>query len=347
MFPYQPIRGQSPMPPPSQFANEIARLMRDPDAMRPEWERMQRSGGRSHYDPTQPRVPAGNSDGGQWTDTGQGAGVQPANSSEEIAKEIARLMQDPDAPRHGREGMQAFGPGVPAGHPEHRERTDTGSAITPYDRTEGEQPQLAQFSPNRPPVRPGPIGVLLSLFAALSARNTPTQRATFDFNAREFLRDPLRELDRANVRQLNQREVENVCRKLDDVQRRTDRIASTVRADRPDSTAQQHGTAVHTRIAQEINEPRKPDGSPKDPNYRAEVSYWKMEEDGVYGRKDSIRIDVLENAGRGVVCVYDIKTGQSRRSGLNLDRMLEIAKNVLGAYPHVQRVIITEVRPRR
>ena len=66
-----------------------------------------------------------------------------------------------------------------------------------------------------------------------------------------------------------------------------------------------------------------------------------------YGQMDSIRIDVLENAGRGVVCVYDIKTGQSRHSGLTFNRMQEIAKNVLSAYPHVQRVIITEVRPRR
>jgi hypothetical protein len=72
-----------------------------------------------------------------------------------------------------------------------------------------------------------------------------------------------------------------------------------------------------------------------------------MEEDGVYGKKDSIRIDVLENAGRSVVCVYDIKTGQGPRSGLTFNRMQEIAKNVLTAYPHVQRVIITEVRPRR
>jgi hypothetical protein len=99
-------------------------------------------------------------------------------------------------------------------------------------------------------------------------------------------------------------------------------------------------------VAREINEPRRPDGRPKDPNYRAEVSYWKMEEDDVYGRKDSIRIDVLENAGRRLVCVYDIKTGQSRSSGLSLGRMLEIAKNVLGAYPDVERIIITEVRPR-
>jgi hypothetical protein len=329
---------------PEDIDNEIARLMRDPDALRGERGRTPRFGRRGHYDPSQPRVPAGHSDGGQWTAAGGGAGAQPVRSSEEIDKEIARLMRDPDALRYEREGIQAVGPRV---HPEDGERIDIDNTDVTTGRGGSEQPHLAQFSPNRPPARPGLIGALLTLFTVLSARNTSTQRAIFEFNAREFLRDPLRELDRANVTQLNQREVESVCKKLGDVQARTDKIASAVRGDRPDLTAQQYGTAVHTRVAQEINEPRKPDGSPKDPNYRAEVSYWKMEEDGVYGRKDSIRIDVLENAGRRLVCVYDIKTGQSRGSGLTFNRMREIAQNVLSAYPHVERVVITEVRPRR
>lgn len=285
------------MSPSPQFASEIARLMRDPDALRDEWERMQRSGRRGHYDPDQPRVPAGHSDGGQWTDT--------------------------DGPNDDSNQVRGADPSIV---------------------------QPAQFQLLRRPIQKGiqrGIEAALALFAALSARNTPEQRAIFDFNAREFLRDPHAALDTKNVKVLTQQEVENVCKKLNDLQQRTDRITSAVRANAPYLNAQQHGTAVHTRIAQEINEPRKPDGSPKDPNYRAEVSYWKMSEDKVYGRKDSIRIDVLENAGRRLVCVYDIKTGQSRRSGLHLDRMIEIAKNVLGAYPDAERIIITEVRPRR
>src|SRR5258705_12230054 len=37
--------------------------------------------GRSHFNPNQPRVPAGNSDGGQWTSIG-GAGVRAAYAEE-------------------------------------------------------------------------------------------------------------------------------------------------------------------------------------------------------------------------------------------------------------------------
>jgi hypothetical protein len=280
------------MPLPTHVLNEIARLMRDPDALRHEREGMPLSGRRGHYDPNQPRVPAGRSGGGQWTDTDG-----PNDDSNNVHGDDFAIVQPARLP------LSLF-----------RRR-----------------------APNRQGIQRG-IEAALALYAALSAQNTPEQRTVFDFNAREFLRDPQAALDPKNVKQLAQRDVENACTKLHDLQQRTDRIAGTVRADAPYLNARQFGTAVHTRIAHEINEPRRPDGSPKDPDYRAEVSYWKMEEDKVYGRKDSIRIDVLENAGRRLVCVYDIKTGTSRSSGLSLHRMNEIAKNVPGAYPHVDEL---------
>jgi hypothetical protein len=57
-----------------KFANEIERLMRDPDSMRTEAEQMRRSGGSGHYDPTQPRVPAGDPRGGQFASKGHRGG---------------------------------------------------------------------------------------------------------------------------------------------------------------------------------------------------------------------------------------------------------------------------------
>jgi hypothetical protein len=59
-----------------EVAAEIARLMRDPDSMRAEAEHMRRSGGGGHYDPNQPRVPAGDPKGGQFASKGyRGGGV--------------------------------------------------------------------------------------------------------------------------------------------------------------------------------------------------------------------------------------------------------------------------------
>jgi hypothetical protein len=197
---------------------------------------------------------------------------------------------------------------------------------------------------------------LLALFAALSAENSPEQRAIFEFNARRFRRDSRDALDRANVdilnREqveanvdiLNREQVENECRKLDKVQEKTDKavdnINDQIRRTGVYMSPSQFGTAVHKNLKDQIVDL-------KNPNLRAEVSYWKMREDNVYGRPGSIRVDVLERADGNVVCVYDIKTGQTRRSGLTPARMLEITKNVLKAYPDARHVVVTEVRPTR
>jgi hypothetical protein len=275
------------MNPPSHFANEIARLMRDPDALRHEREHVPRFDRRGDYDPNQPRIPAGHADGGQWTGTGRASG-------------------------------------------------------TTSDASDSEQPQLAQFSPNRPPVRPGLIGALLSLFAMLSARNAPEQRAIFEFNARQYLKDPSGELSRANVERLNRDQVRNACKRLEDVQKDTDKVERAVRRDGGWlMSPQQFGTAVHKELKDLIN-------GRNEAYLHAEVSRIKGElDDADYGTKGSVRIDVLEYAGEGTVCVYDIKTGTSRRSGLTPARMRELAENALKAYPNTQRIIVTEVRPSR
>ena len=134
------------MPLPTHVANEIARLMRDPDALRHERERMPPSGRRGHYDPNQPRVPAGNSDGGQWTDVDG-----PNDDSNNVHGDDFSIVQP------------ARFPTVSTSNPKSL-RTDQG-------------------------IQRG-IEAALALYAALSARNSPEQRAIFDFNAREFLRDP-------------------------------------------------------------------------------------------------------------------------------------------------------------
>lgn len=59
-----------------EIAAEIARLMRDPDALRSERVGMPRPGGRGHYDPNQPRVPAGDPRGGQFAPKGHRGGTQ-------------------------------------------------------------------------------------------------------------------------------------------------------------------------------------------------------------------------------------------------------------------------------
>jgi hypothetical protein len=284
------------MPVPTHVAEEIARLMRDPDALRHERERMPSFGRRGHYDPNQPRRPAGNSDGGQWTD-------------------------------------------------------DDGDATAP-GLTAGERPHLAQFSPDRPPVRPpvappirppaapGALGALLTLYAICAARNTAERRAIFEFNAKQYLVDPSGELIEADVETLNRREVQNACPGLKKVQEKTDEAVGNVLADGGWSLSpQQFGTAVHKELEHLIkSDPRT--------NLQAEVSRVKSERANKrYGTKDSIRIDVLECAEARTTCAYDIKTGESRNSGLSPSRMREIASHAIKACPNTKRVVVTEVRP--
>jgi hypothetical protein len=88
---------------------------------------------------------------------------------------------------------------------------------------------------------------------------------------------------------------------------------------------------------------RRARSEPRDPNFRAEVSLIKLEEER-YGEPGTVRIDVLENPGKGTVCVYDIKIG---RSPLTIARTRELATNVLFFYPGTSRIIVTEVRPGR
>src|SRR5438874_826817 len=101
----------------------------------------------------------------------------------------------------------------------------------------------------------------------------------------------------------------------------------------------QYGTAVHQYVAQAINGRNNPSLRTYDENFRtlrAEISYVKMEEEGVnmkeelermqkegvrYGTTGSIRVDVLEHKNDSTVCVYDIKTGNS---GLSPARFAEI-----------------------
>jgi len=250
------------MPLPAHVANEIARLMRDPDALRHERGRMPPPGQRGHYDPNQPRVPAGNSGGGQWTDADGDTAASRLNDSE--------------------------------------------------------HPQLAQFSPDRPPVQtpvrppvlpparppggPGWIGALLTLYAIWSARNKPESRAVFEFNAREYLRGSNDELVEADVDRLNREEVKNACPGIDEVQDKTNKAYGHVmRNGGRFMSPQQLGTAVHKQLEDSINDDTKT-------KLQAEVSRVKSDAANAdFGVKDSVRIDVLECPETRTTCVYDSK----------------------------------------
>ena len=250
---------------------KIRQLRREHDAIRLEYESIKREYYGRKYDPNQPRVPAGQAGGGQWT------------HEDGIPSSARPIFHDPR--------RLAVRKAIEAG---------------------------------------------LAFYTWLSARNGRGSQAIITFNASEFKPDGRGELDLSDVKLLDRDKVDAACPRLDEVQDRTDVAADAIRRSGRYLPPAEFGTAVHSHLKKQIE-------ALDDPDFRAEVSYVKNKEEN-YGRKDSIRIDVLENVGDGTVCVYDIKTG---RRGLSVARTAEIAMNVFKAFPGTQRFIVSEIRPGR
>jgi hypothetical protein len=296
---------------PAWLAREERRWLR-PDAhrwWRPDHGRFEKPNRfERKYSPDQPRVPAGNPDGGQWTSGSSGSSL----ASESF--DGASFAEGTDAE-----------PG--------------------FDSTESPV-RLAYLGPafhtGRVIVQAG-IEATLGLYAALSAQNGPDRTAVAVFRATDFEpgADPRSPV--SLVGSLTREEVDQVCPAQQLVQDLTDKAA--VSFNRADYGASGYGTAVHMKVRDDIE-------AFHNPRLLAEVSYLKTlvetgsepSESVYYGKRGSIRVDVLEKASNYTVCVYDIKTG-SRILGLS--RMREIAQTVSNNFPGTLRIVVTETRPRR
>jgi hypothetical protein len=205
------------MPLPPHIANEIARLMRDPDALRHERERISPSGRRSYYNPNQPRVPAGNSDGGQWMDAGPGSGL---STREQPQMGHALLTGTRLADVLVRHLPIEFVQGKAKG---------------------GRRPNPFEFAD----------AARLALYNELSVRNGADQQTIVEFRAAQYRRDTL---DITQVAVLSRDEFGNRCPLLGKVQSLTNEATDEVRSSGGSLSPQQFGTAVHTLLKQKIIE---------------------------------------------------------------------------------------------
>ncbi len=186
------------------------------------------------------------------------------------------------------------------------------------------------------PAAPATIEAGAALYVWLSNRNGPDSTAVLSFRADEFKPGESPQATPEWVGTRTRDETNAACPRHEEVQSRTDDVADRLRREGNYWTATEYGTKVHTALKKEIE-------ALGDPNFRAEASFIKSEEAG-YGKKGSIRVDVIEKVDENTVCVYDIKTG---RSGLSPARALEIATNVQLYYQGTTRIIVIETRPRR
>jgi hypothetical protein len=284
--------------------------------------------GQHSYDPNQPRVPKGHSDGGRWT-SGGGEGLakfQPNGVADDSndwrdawAEASPEELQDSSSDKPRAPLNQVALLQIPAAIVAAGAENAAGSAAATW------------------------LG--LSAYSALSQRNTRDRRAVIEFNAKQFGPDESSEIDLKSITSLNYDQVKSACKRIEIVQGIVDKAVAEVRADelrnRTRLSPSQFGTAVHTIVEREIK-------LLNDPMLSSEVSFVKMKEENGQtkdpevkrGTKGSIRVDVYEKTDNGTVCVYDIKTGWS---GLSIPRINEIAFNSWRkGSPYF---IITEIRP--
>ena len=249
----------------------------------------------------------------------------------------AEQFQRPDSGRHAFGSEQFHGdlcgrkyadqPREPAGTPEGGQFASAGGG-SPKVR-------VAFAGPAATAAR-ATVQLGLMLYTQMSAQNGRGKRAIVTFRAQKF-ETGSGTLDLQNTQNLDRDEVRQVCPRLEEVQQRTDRAATSVKELGRSLSPQQYGTAVHENLKQQIK-------ALSDPNLIAEESFLKSKAEARYGSKGSVRVDVLENVGNGNVCVYDVKTGESK---LDRWRMKEIAENVFRNFPGTQRIVVSEIRPTR
>lgn len=329
---------------------------------------------RKPHDSQQPRVPKGYTGGGRWTD-GDDHG-EASKRSEEPSREADTADSEPFIDRAAGAVVRSeyATPDHEGWSERHTVTLRDGSAyvfedwgriqrvyrngepVGTIEWTENgpvQHPLLQNVYARRP--QPGRVGILaaaLSLWRALNAARHWSEGGKFaalTFDARALRAgDEKGALPAAKA--LTEEEIRNYCKKVDTVQRLLDAAANDVNALNRPMTPQQYGTKVHVGTARGVS---------GDSNLRAEPSLRKILQadpsmteaqaeksmEAPYGERGTIRIDVLENVdGRSkLICVYDIKTGDTR---LTEARIREIARIVALRYPGSDRIIIIESRPR-
>jgi len=318
------------------------------------------SHGRHGYDPNQPRVPKGHSDGGQWTNEGSGS----APRTRLAGLQSDRVVDDSGA-------LDAWAKASPEELEILRKSLEAGST-----RPDAASSRTPSTGPARPPSTSG-VGraflpaVLLGLYEQLSDRAGADNQVVIEyrlkakeetrkeiapdekFRANEYPRDKTDKvkLDVGAIRAVDRDEVEKICPRLEYVQELTDTVVSWLDKHLPeDKRGSVFGSEAHYLIKDQIN-------GQEDPNFKAEESYYKVVngyrekpippeaygKPAPYGAEYTNRLDAYEFIrDQKRVCVYDFKFGTTRWS---LRSMLEVAQTVNRNFPDAETFVMIEVKP--
>lgn len=173
-----------------------------------------------HYDPNQPRVPRGQPDGGQWTDSG--------NGQEEPAA-------PPDHARERNASMHGF-----------------GASVQPV---QWQIPLVYLFGDI---VLQRGLAGILAYFAALSAYNNARKQAIIGFNARKYQGDRSISVNLAEIGYIEPEDFDKTCKALKTVQDLTNNAVDQAGPPSDYRSAANYGTAVHRKLELMIEPGRYP-----------------------------------------------------------------------------------------
>lgn len=400
-MPIQPSQSRHDLP----WWREAVRLRRHILSLKAQTRLLRRDLAAKKYNPNQPRVPAGNSDGGQWSSGASGGGgapgidlsglfgdlvsglgaaftpspvvadvggteswasyqdgTRPDGSLAEQAvvnRDGSTIHSEYAAPGKASDWDERHTVTLPDGSKttfETRDRTQTiraggpdGEIVSRATWTErGPEPEatvqlaFAPLLPLVPPAAEATITAGLTLFTWLSARNKlDGLQAVIGFNAREFQATGTIVSKPDFVANLTEKEVDRVCNRREFVQKLAEEAIRDAGDPSNYPNAGAYGSAVHYRV-------KKPIDNLKDPDFRAELSTFKLgvrgEGERRYGLADTWRTDVVERVNETTVCGYDIKTGNAE---VDMKRAIELVFVMKRLYPNATRFLIMQIKPGR
>lgn len=315
--------------------------------------RLQRALSRK-YDPDQPREPAGGPGGGRWASNGGGQGTsgQSTSGAEETVTEDGsrvlslRIRSQPH--RDWDEQHTVIAPDGTqtvfemAGRTQTIRDGETGAILGRSTLIDGRAEPDAFPQDARSPL-PGQSRFIATANAGLALLGAFAQRivggpAIFVGPASEYQRGTAQPPQAIWVGQVDQADLESACPRYGEVQSLLDRTMAEVTQSGLYLNPTSIGKRVHHLMAQEIK-------SQNNPNFIAEISYDKTT--GIMtnpGKKNSVRLDILENIQNTTVCIYDPKTGEK---GFKPQTAVDYATAVQLHFPGATRFIVIEMRPTR
>lgn len=321
------------------------------------------------FNPNQPRVPKGQSHGGEWTRDARAphalTDFSARNRPPVALGQSVRAKQPIVRPGQPLVPGQPILPWFPAPNPDD-ESSRQNVERELLDRVDQ---SLKSFA--------GKIGALLHGFSEdyrkqqiewaliefdrLSEGNTKDSNAILQLKARKYDKGEEKIWHYDHIDLATESEVKDSCRRLAKVQKLTDLGAAKARE--KGLRGAEFGNSVHKYVDEEIKALKKPDlkselsfvpvdgaDQAKDATSNAEASdpgrrrieIPKTREEEKKNAPGSIRADVVETVDESTVCLYDIKTGGSR---LDFGRMLKIMRHAAGTHRNARRFFVIQVKP--